>query len=424
MDATHDTKDVRIRTLASGGDALGHAADGTPGTWFVPEALPGELVRVRAVKVAKKHVVGELLDVIEPSPLRRPIAAHDDVCGGCDWQHVDVEAQGELKRSIVADALRELGVVPHLHALPGDGLGYRRRARMHYRREDGVFELGFHRRRSHEIADAHRCPVLVPQLQHAFERLRAAGHLLPKEGEVLGLTDGRRAVLGLPGVRADSELLAALDACLDDTLVGIELRGGRKAASVGKPRLILDARDGLVPVEASPFVFTQAQTEGNRALVKHVVGRAKADGLRVLELYCGNGNFTRALARYAQRVYAVDDDREAIGALRRIAESNDLSINAKHSDVEKLAPKIAGGDTRYDVVVADPPRSGLGKATAAAVAEIAKQRIVLVSCDTATLARDLKVMVGKGWSVADVTVFDLMPMTPEVEVVATLVKGK
>lgn len=424
MDATHDTKDVRIRTLASGGDALGHAADGTPGTWFVPEALPGELVRVRAVKVAKKHVVGELLDVIEPSPLRKPIAAHDDVCGGCDWQHVDVEAQGELKRSIVADALRELGVVPHLHALPGDGLGYRRRARMHYRREDGVFELGFHRRRSHEIADAHRCPVLVPQLQHAFERLRAAGHLLPNEGEVLGLTDGRRAVLGLPGVRPDSELLAALDACLDDTLVGIELRGGRKAASVGKPRLGLDARDGLVPVEASPFVFTQAQTEGNRALVKHVVGRAKADGLRVLELYCGNGNFTRALARYAQRVYAVDDDREAIGALRRIAEANDLSINAKHSDVEKLAPKIAGGDTRYDVVVADPPRSGLGKATAAAIAEIAKQRIVLVACDTATLARDLKVMVGKGWTVADVTVFDLMPMTPEVEVVATLVKGK
>jgi 23S rRNA (uracil1939-C5)-methyltransferase len=422
VDAPSDTKDVRIRTLASGGDALGHAADGSPGTWFVPEALPGELVRVRSVRVAKKAVFAELLEVIEPSPLRRKGVSPADTCGGCDWQHIEAAAQGELKRQIVADALRELGVVPRLHELPGNGLAYRRRARMHYRKDGEAFALGFHRRKSHDIADTHRCPVLVPELQHAFDRLRSASAHLPREGEVLGLSDGKKVVLGLPGVRPEPDVLAALHECLDATLVGIELRGGRKAATIGKPRLLLDGRDGLVPVEASPFVFAQAQVEGNRALVKHVLGRAKADSLRVLELFCGNGNFTRALARNAQRVYALDDDREAIGALRRIAEQHELPINAKHSDVDKLLPKIAEGETRYDIVVADPPRQGLGQATAAAVAEVATQRIVVVACDAATLARDLKVLVGKGWSIADVTVFDMMPMTPEVEVVATLVK--
>ena len=432
VDAASDIKDVRIRTLASGGDALGHAADGSPGTWFVPEALPGELVRARAVRVAKKAVFAELVDVLEPSALRRtPTTGKDDTCGGCDWRHIDPAAQGELKRQIVQDALRELGVTARLHELPGTGLGYRRRARMHYRKDGDAFALGFHRRKSHEIADAHRCPVLAPELQHGFDRLRSAAAHLPNEGEVLGLSDGKKVVLGLPGVRPEPELLAALHDCLDATLVGIELRGGRKSATVGKPRLLLDARDGLVPVEASPFVFAQAQAEGNRHLVKHVLGRAKADSLRVLELFCGNGNFTRALAKNAQRVYAVDDDREAIGALRRIAEQHELPINAKHSDVDKLLPKIAEGPAgrdaepvRYDVVVADPPRQGLGKATAAALAEVATQRIVIVACDAATLARDLKVLVGKGWSISDVTVFDLMPMTPEVEVVATLVKKR
>jgi 23S rRNA (uracil1939-C5)-methyltransferase len=423
VDVPPELRDVRIRTLASGGDALGHAADGSPGTWFVPEALPGELVRVRPVKIAKKHVVGELVDVLEPSPLRRAPPSHD-ACGGCDWCHVDPAAQGELKLRIVAETLRDLGVEPRLHALPGTGHGWRRRARMHYRKDGDAFALGFHRRRSHDIADAHRCPVLEPALQHAFDRLRTAAAHLPREGEALGLTDGKKAVLGLPGVRPTPPLLAALSECLDKTLVGIELRGGRKAATVGKPRLSIDARDGLAPIEASPFVFVQAQAEGNRALVKHVLGKAKPDGARVLELYSGNGNFTRALARTAQRVWAVDDDREAVGALRRLAEEHDLPINAKHSDVANLVPKIAGGETRYDVVVADPPRGGLGREIAGAIASIATQRIVLVACDVATLRRDLDAMLKKGWAVADVTVFDLMPMTPEIEVVATLVRPR
>jgi 23S rRNA (uracil1939-C5)-methyltransferase len=157
--------------------------------------------------------------------------------------------------------------------------------------------------------------------------------------------------------------------------------------------------------------------------VKHVLTRAKADGRRVLELYAGAGNFTRGLARVARRVWTCDDDREAVGALRRLAERENLPINAKHGDTAALLPKIAGGDTRYEVVVADPPRAGLGAAVARAIAQVATERVVLVSCDAATLARDLAVLVKHGWAIDEVAVFDLMPMTPEVEIVATLRPG-
>jgi 23S rRNA (uracil1939-C5)-methyltransferase len=189
---------------------------------------------------------------------------------------------------------------------------------------------------------------------------------------------------------------------------------------VGAPVLEIDGGGGLPPMSASPFVFTQARGDVNRALLRHVLGRAKPHGKRVLELYAGAGNFTRALARVASRVWTCDDDRESVGLLRKLAEAQGLPINAKHGDVAALVPRIAGGETRYEVVVADPPRAGLGTEATRALAVVATERIVLVACDPATLARDLAVLVKHGWAIDEVAVFDLMPMTPEVECVATL----
>lgn len=426
-----DPQLLRVRTLATGGDAVAHpvtpASDGDgPATWFVADALPGELVRARPVRRARNHVVGELVEVVEPSADRVvPPCPLAGTCGGCGWQHVGAAVQLARKTEMVAAAMRGLGVSPVAMVDPklGEGLGYRRRARLHYRREGDALALGFHRRRSHDVIDAPACPVLSPALRHAFARLRRAAAVLPAEGEVFATSDGRRVVLGLPGVRPSREGLAALEACLDRTLIGIEVRGGRKQAIVGDARIAIDGAGSLPALEISPFVFVQAQAEGNRALVRHVVGRARADGARVLELYAGAGNFTRALARVARRVWTCDDDREAVGALRRLAERENLPINAKHGDSAALVPKIAAGPTRYEVVIADPPRTGLGAPLARAIAQVATDRIVLVSCDAANAARDLGALVKAGWRIDEVAVFDLMPMTPEVEIVTTLRPG-
>ncbi|MBK8237730.1 MAG: class I SAM-dependent RNA methyltransferase [Deltaproteobacteria bacterium] len=422
----NDPVRLRIRTLATGGDAVGHPVDtagDTPATWFLPDALLGELVLAEPVQRARKHVVARMTEVLEPSPARvTPPCPWAGECGGCQWQHIAAGEQSALKLGIVRDALRAFAVAPVLAdvANPREGLNYRRRARLHYTRGDDGLALGFHRRRSNEVVDIPRCAVLLPPLRHAIDRLRAAAAVLPEQGEVHALCDGQYVVLGLPGVRDTKENRAALEACLDRVLVGIELRGGRARAKIGECLLEIDGSAAVPGVVASAFSFAQARADVNRVLVRHVVVRAKPHGKRVLELYAGGGNFTRALAKVATRVWTCDDDRESVSLLRKLAVEHDLPINAKHGDVAALLPRIAEGESRYEVVVADPPRAGLGQGPARALARIATERIVLVACDVSTLARDLAVLVKHGWAIADVTVFDMMPMTPEVEVVVTL----
>ncbi len=405
---------------------MGQEDDGL--TWFVPGALPGELVEVEPEQRKPRWARGRLAQVIEPAADRAdapcPVA---DRCGGCDWQHVAVASQAEHKRTIVADQLRTLVTDParvRLHPSGGPALGYRRRARMHYTKAaDGALQLGFFAARSREIVDAHACPVLRPELEYALGRLRELAPFLPASGQVLGLSDGQRAVLALPGVRPGEEVLEAAHALLDERLVGMLLRGGRQSVAVGEHELRLDGGEGLPAMRAHPFVFTQANAVVNRALVHHVARAARPDGLRVLELYAGAGNFTRALARTATRVWTLDDDREAKDLLRAMAEAEGLPINAKHGSAPNLLASLHERGFRYDVVVVDPPRAGLGQTSAAHLAAVAEKRLVYVSCDPATLARDLRVLIDGGLRIKDVTVFDMMPMTAEVEVVVTLERG-
>jgi 23S rRNA (uracil1939-C5)-methyltransferase len=402
---------------------VGQEEDGL--TWFVPGALPGELVEAEPERRKARWVRGRLLQVLEPGPDRAvPPCPLADRCGGCDWQHVVPARQAEHKREIAAGELRSLVADParvRLHPSEGPALGYRRRARMHYVKDpDGALRLGFFAARSREVVDVPACPVLRPELEHAFARVRELAPYLPAQGEVLGLCDGRRAVLGLPGLRPEEDALAAAHALLDDRLVGLVLRGGRRSVAVGEHELWLDGDGPVPPMRAHPFVFAQANAAVNRALVRHVAAMARADGLRVLELHAGAGNLTRALARTAARVWTIDDDREAKVLLRAMAGATGLPINAKHGSAPSLLASLRERGVRYDVVVVDPPRAGLSEASAADLAAVAGQRVVYVSCDPATLARDLRVLVAGGLRLVDVTVFDMMPMTAEVEVVATL----
>jgi 23S rRNA (uracil1939-C5)-methyltransferase len=427
--AQPEHRQLRIRTLAHGGAGIGEptgdAAPDSGPVWFVEGALPGELVVAQPLHHARRHVRGSLLEVIEPSPLRvAPPCPVAEQCGGCAWQHVDPTAQLGLKTTIVADQLRRLVSAQQVHeGATGRSDGYRRRARMHWSSEGG-WRLGFLRPRSHEILDIDRCPVLVPALDEAMQRLRKVADHLPATGELLGLTDGEHSVLGLPGVRPDPATIEALTSLIDDRLVGIEVRGGRQGATIGRPVLEIDRVAGMPPMLASAFVFTQAHATVNVALVRHVARFARADALRVLELFAGAGNFTRLLAKTASRVWASDTDREAIELLRRLIGAARLPINAKRQSATRLLPKLAQAHVTYPVVVLDPPRAGLGREASAALAKVAAERIVYVSCDPSTLARDLEVITAGGFVIADVTVFDMMPMTPEVEVVATLKRGR
>jgi 23S rRNA (uracil1939-C5)-methyltransferase len=442
---------VEIRDLAHGGEGVGRqAGEGESRVWFVEGALPGERVRVALDAEHKRWLRGHTVEVLEAAPERvTPPCPIADRCGGCSWQHVDPSAQARFKAQIVAGQLRRVpGVAQRtIPAVPSpEPLHYRRRARVHYRRlAEGGLALGFFGHRSHEIVDNHACPVLDPALDWAIQRLRGWVEWLPEEGTIHGLSNGVEVVLGLPGVRHTPALEAAIRAVIEASgggsggesgrepgaapaLVGVQLRGGRERVGVGRTWLELDGDGPTPPVVQGPFTFSQAQAAQNAALVEHVVAMARAGegdgGRKVLELHAGVGNFTRALARTARRVWTVDGDREAVANLQRTAERWGLDVNAKRGQAEKLLAKLAAGDRQYDIVVLDPPRAGIGEQAARDLRAVARERIVYVSCDPATLARDLSVILGDGspFEISDLRVFDMMPMTAEVEVVVTLVR--
>jgi 23S rRNA (uracil1939-C5)-methyltransferase len=415
---------VRVKNLAHGGAGVGTAVEGEGPTIFVEGALPGELVDVHIEHRARRWTRGRVAAVLEPAPERvEPPCALADRCGGCGWQHVDPAAQARLKRDIVAGQLRRLPLavgpgVPSPHAL-----GYRRRARMHWERRGSELALGFFRSRSRELVDVPTCPVLRPELDRALTRMRELAPRLPERGELHALSDGTRVVIGLPGVAPDERRVDAARALLDGEVAGIVLRGHRRRQAVGASELELDGGPGRIPVHAGPLVFSQAQAEQNAVLVDAVVGGARPDGKGVLELHAGVGNFTRALAVRARRVWTFDEDREAVASLQRTVAAQGLPVNAKHGQAERELHKLARRGDGHDVVVVDPPRAGLGRGPARDLARVARERAVYVSCDPSTLARDLEVAIAEGLRVVDVQVLDMMPMTPEVEVVATLAAG-
>ncbi|WP_434416271.1 class I SAM-dependent RNA methyltransferase [Nannocystis pusilla] len=434
---------VEVRGIAHGGEGVGRAVgDGADTrTWLVEGALPGEQVLAVRSEERRRMIRGRTLQVLTPSPDRvTPPCPVEGVCGGCGLQHARAAAQAELKRQIAEGALRRLGIaVPHALASPR-ALGYRRRARLHVERVGDEVRLGLHRRHSHEVLALAHCPVFDAPLNHALARLAAlaggAGGFSQvlrqlRRGEVHLLSDGAAVVVGIPGLAPregdadEAGLRAALAEVLDNVIVGVVARGGRRELVVGRGRLALaDAGPEDMAIPTGPFEFAQAQAAQNRALVERVVALADARGGQVLELFAGGGNFTRALAREAAEVVAVEEDRGSASALLRLAKkalaSRQAKVEVRRLDATRALGRYAAEGRSFDRVVLDPPRSGLGLHGARALARVASGRTVFVACDPATLARDLEPMLEAGHRAASALAIDMMPMTPEVEVIVAL----
>lgn len=437
---------VTIHAVAHGGEGIGRAQGEGADTrlWFVEGGVPGDELLAEARHSKARMIRGQLLEVLQASPLRQaPPCALAGRCGGCGWQHVRPEAQAGLKAQIVADLARKLGVpVDPVLASPA-ALGYRRRARLHFERDRAGLRLGFFARGGHAVVDAPDCPVLDAPLRHALARFRGLAGALPIRGELHGLSDGRRAVLGVaaqaelggqlvtlpPLLGEDAWLRAQLEAVLDEILVGVVVAGPRAALGVGERGLEIDAAGPEdMSVRTGPFGFAQAQAAQNAALVAHVLGRAAgAPGRRGLELFAGAGNFTRGLARLVGELWAVETDARAVAGLQQLAArvgvQGGARVLVRREPAAAALARAAAADDRFDLVVLDPPRAGLGIAASRDLARVATGRTIYVACDPATMMRDLAVLGSLGHRVVELAVVDMMPMTPEVEVVAVLDAG-
>ncbi|MEO7670393.1 MAG: hypothetical protein ABIW57_13710 [Polyangia bacterium] len=411
---------VRIDGLAPGGDAVGRQEGGRAAgrVTFVALAAPGDRIQARLTKEKGRVAWADLIAITEPSPKRvDPPCPLFGRCGGCQWQHVALETQRTAKRDIVARALRlPRETVPLL--VPAEaGVEYRERAQFVVG-TDGA--LGFRARRSHQVVDVDRCLLLAPALQRVLaQALRPAAASFPP-GTELDLQAGREGVhvtvrLAVGGAREASVPFATLPPAWSAAgVVGMRVVDGRADNAALMVRMGLDDVDIAVAGQGEPALripagaFSQVGAAANQALVATVLDQVGEAPGRVLELYAGSGNFTRFLLGRATKVTACEGDPAAVARGRRTAPSADWSN--RHLS----PPHLVDADT----VVVDPPREGLDAENLAAVLQ-AKRRVVYVSCDPQTLARDAARLAQNGFVLRGAVALDLMPHTYHVEVVAT-----
>ncbi len=404
--------EVRIERLGAQGDGV---ADGAHGPLFVPFALPGERVSI-AVEPGSDRA--GLIEVLEPSPDRvAPICPHFGVCGGCALQHLEQRAYLAWKRELVLAALRSRGLDADVEEVRPVPLGSRRRAALALGRGKLGTAFGYRRARSHELIDIDVCPVLSPRIVERLPKLKQA--LVPLLG------GKREARLSL------TETESGLDIVLEGVSPSLATLGAfaGKAASLGVARLTVDG-ESIGPVAAPQIdlagvkvrlpagAFLQASREAEATLVELVrdgVGGAK----RIADLFAGLGTFTFALAGDAA-VDAFEADEAALAALAE-ASRKTSRLKPVRGVVRDLFRSPLGVKElkAYDAVVFDPPRAGAAaQADTLAKAEVPK--LVAVSCNPGTLARDLRILVDGGYRITRVTPVDQFLFSPHIEVVAQL----
>jgi 23S rRNA (uracil1939-C5)-methyltransferase len=403
-------------------DRLAHRGDGvadTPsGPLYVPYTLPGEAVEVEAVPghPDRRHLLR-----IETASAERiePFCPHFGVCGGCAIQHWSPERYREWKRSLVTAALEQAGLdaaVDELIDAHGEG---RRRATLHARRgARDVLEVGFAALRAHHIVAIDRCPVLAPSLDGAIAAAWAIAEALGPQSKPLDIQVTATGVGIDMDVRGSGPLppprMTALAKLAATHRLARLTRHGELIAQRAAPTITI----GRAQVALPPGVFLQATAAGEQTLARLVtghVGNAKV----VADLFCGIGPFALRLAERA-RIAAFDSDAPAIAALVQATKMTPglKPIEAETRDLFRR-PLVPPEFKRFGAVVLDPPRQG-AEAQARELAKSAVPVIVAVSCNPATFARDMRILVDGGYKLVAVTPVDQFRHSAHVEIVARL----
>jgi 23S rRNA (uracil1939-C5)-methyltransferase len=408
---------LRITSLAAGGDGLGRLDDGR--VVFVEGGVPGDLVELAELRLGKRMAKARIGRILEASPDRvRPRCPHFDNCGGCAWQHVRYEAQLEAKRAIVRDALERIGgfgpgLEIEILASP-DPYNYRSRARL----VETSTGMGYRQRGSHDCIVVDQCPILVPCVE---EKLR---ELIEQPREPSDANDASKS-RSKRRVQTEWEILAGSAGVAEAQRVGkragapssieIEVLGESLRASVGS---FVQGNSLLWEALANEVRSQCLSREEDQLLGK---ARGREDNPRFVELFAGIGFFTLPLARAGGRGAVFESGRLALEDLATNLDRAGFAgaIEIVRGRVERQADWVERF-SEADLLLLDPPRTGLDAALRRTVAQSGPQRIVYVSCDPATLARDLREIVAGGYRLAAVKAIDLFPQTSHVEVVVRL----
>jgi len=411
---------LRISSIAKGGEGVAHAdINGQPRGILVARTAPGDLVEAVVRKVGGA-LRGEVASVLEASHLRvEPSCPYANTCGGCDFMHLSLDAQRHARAQIVRDALGPL--------CPADGLQqhfaphtehYRQRVRLAVEAHRGRALVGFRSWRSHQIVAIESCLVAQERIDQA--RSEIAPWLAQSDGQ--GEATVSTGFGGLPAIYLawQGELSSTVYSEAEERVrsgawagVEISLQGAREPAVIGDSRTVATGCDGA-PLVAPPGGFVQVFSAMNEALGREVVSRASASGRKVLELFAGSGNFTVGLAREAPTIETVESDARAVELARENLASRGIKARLRCADADQFE---INDDVR--LVVLDPPRAGAPGASRRIAASRAR-RVVMVSCDPATMTRDASTLAASGFVVISGGVFEMFPHTSHVETVLVM----
>lgn len=389
---------------------------------MVPNAVPGDLLEVAIESERRDYAVGRIERIIRAGAERRvPPCPFLPRCGGCDWQQLSYPGQLARKaRLIAAEFSRALGV-----ELPVDSLiepapeEFAYRGRVRFKVGLGG-EVGFHAALSNRIVAVDRCLVAAPPIAVPHRFAAALGRRC-HELEVVAVDGYQVIVAHLESRPTPAEIARSGDALAADPSVrGVIIRGAGARELVGEVTIAIELEPGLT-LEAEADLFTQVNREQNRKLVAAVMAAAAlVAGDEVLDLYCGTGNFSLPAARRGARVMGVDADELAIVAARRNAARLGLAgaqfIAMKAGE---LARFMSRARYRPELVILDPPRAGAAELIGLIIA-LQPRRVLYVSCDVATLMRDLKQLARGGFRPGTVRAFDFFPNTHHAEVLTEM----
>ena len=439
--------EMTIDRLGSSAEGVGRIQDFTV---FVPYALPGETVETTIVEVKKNYARGKLVRIVTASPERvEPCCAIYDACGGCQLQHMDYAAQLAAKRQQVIDAVTHIGHQNGIPVHPTLGAenpwNYRNKMQFPIGRKAGKTIIGCFAQGSHEIIDTTDCHIqkelnndIVNAVREVVTKLAIPVYDEDKHLGVLRHVVGRVGkngecmlvlVTAVKELRSAKQLVGMLRTRLPK-LVSIQqniqtyhnnvVLGRETKLLWGRPT-ILD-RLGSLTFHISPRSFFQVNTAQAEVLYNKALEYAGLTGSEtVIDAYCGTGTITLFLAQKARKVYGIEIVKPAILDAEKNARDNHIK-NAEFivGDATVVMPRLYKQGIRADVVVVDPPRAGCTPPVLEAFVHMQPRRIVYVSCNPATLARDIALLAELGYQAKEIQPVDMFPMTSHVESIALL----
>jgi 23S rRNA (uracil1939-C5)-methyltransferase len=421
--------EVTIEKLIYGGDGLAHH-DGA--TVFVPYVIPGEVVSIETTERKKKFVRGRTERMVTPSPERAvPPCPHFHVCGGCHYQHIPYPSQLRYKEEILRETLRRIGKIDWTAPTTthsASPLNYRNRAQWKVREADNgaSAQIGYFRAESSALVPIETCPILSPRLEETLSAIRVmiAGAALPRslrEVEAFADSTDESILLTLSFAQmppAAANLAAAIRSAMPWAASVLFQTVSQSRMELFGPGHIEYAVNGFA-FRVSHFSFFQV----NRFLAGEMaaaVASAAGDGALALDLFAGVGLFSLPLTKSFTRVIAVESNPVAA----RDCEGNAAANRERAGKLEIREADSLEFLRRFretpDCVVLDPPRAGLSPEGATRIAKLAPPRIVYVSCEPSTLARDLAAFIAGGYEIASVDFFDLFPQTFHIETLVRL----